>query len=113
MHCVPACHRPSATAGREMMEYTGTTTGVEVTGGVLESAASVVFGQAETARTMRAILIATLGYPRRRLSRWAFSQEIFTGEWGCCHRGEWARPQCTANLTGRARAPPRPELVPG
>jgi ornithine carbamoyltransferase len=37
------------------------TTGVEVTGGVLESAASVVFGQAETARTIKAILVATLG----------------------------------------------------
>ena len=60
-----AC-RPSTTprpsSGREIMEHTGMTAGLEVTGEVFESAASIVFDQAENRlHTIKAILVATLG----------------------------------------------------
>jgi ornithine carbamoyltransferase len=62
MHCLPAFHDPSTTVGREMMEHTGMTSGLEVTGEVFESAASIVFDQAENRlHTIKAILVATLG----------------------------------------------------
>jgi ornithine carbamoyltransferase len=62
MHCLPAFHDPNTTVGREMMEHTGMTTGLEVTGEVFESAASIVFDQAENRlHTIKAILVATLG----------------------------------------------------
>jgi ornithine carbamoyltransferase len=62
MHCLPAFHDPSTTVGREMMEHTGMTTGLEVTGEVFESPASIVFDQAENRlHTIKAILVATLG----------------------------------------------------
>src|SRR5256885_16781465 len=62
MHCLPACHDPNTTVGREMMEHTGMTSGLEVTGEVFESAASIVFDQAENRlHTIKAILVATLG----------------------------------------------------
>ena len=62
MHCLPAFHAPNTTVGREMMEHTGMTSGLEVTGEVFESAASIVFDQAENRlHTIKAILVATLG----------------------------------------------------
>jgi ornithine carbamoyltransferase len=62
MHCLPAFHAPNTTVGREMMEHTGMTTGLEVTDEVFESAASIVFDQAENRlHTIKAILVATLG----------------------------------------------------
>ncbi len=62
MHCLPAFHAPNTTVGREMMEHTGMTSGLEVTGEVFDSAASIVFDQAENRlHTIKAILVATLG----------------------------------------------------
>jgi ornithine carbamoyltransferase len=62
MHCLPAFHDPDTTVGREIMEHTGMTTGLEVTGQVFESPASIVFDQAENRlHTIKAILVATLG----------------------------------------------------
>jgi ornithine carbamoyltransferase len=62
MHCLPAFHDPNTTVGREMMEHTGMPDGLEVTGEVFESAASVVFDQAENRlHTIKALLVATLG----------------------------------------------------
>jgi ornithine carbamoyltransferase len=62
MHCLPAFHDPNTVVGREMMEHTGMKDGIEVTGEVFESAASIVFDQAENRlHTIKAILLATLG----------------------------------------------------
>jgi ornithine carbamoyltransferase len=62
MHCLPAFHNPNTTVGREIMEHTGMMDGLEVTGDVFESAASVVFDQAENRlHTIKALLVATLG----------------------------------------------------
>ena len=62
MHCLPAFHDPSTTVGREIMEHTGMTDGLEVTGDVFNSGASIVFDQAENRlHTIKAILVATLG----------------------------------------------------
>jgi ornithine carbamoyltransferase len=62
MHCLPAFHDPNTVVGREMMEHTGMSTGLEVTGEVFESAASVVFDQAENRlHTIKGLLVATLG----------------------------------------------------
>jgi len=62
MHCLPAFHDPNTTVGREIMEHTGMTDGLEVTGEVFNSAASIVFDQAENRlHTIKAILVATLG----------------------------------------------------
>jgi ornithine carbamoyltransferase len=62
MHCLPAFHDPNTTVGREIMEHTGMTEGLEVTGDVFESPASIVFDQAENRlHTIKAILVATLG----------------------------------------------------
>jgi ornithine carbamoyltransferase len=62
MHCLPAFHDPNTTVGREMMEHTGMTSGLEVTGEVFESPASIVFDQAENRlHTIKAIMVATLG----------------------------------------------------
>jgi ornithine carbamoyltransferase len=48
-------HRPG-------LEHTGMTSGLEVTGEVFESPASIVFDQAENRlHTIKAILVATLG----------------------------------------------------
>ena len=47
MHCLPAFHDPNTTVGKEMMEHTGMSTGLEVSGEVFESGASIVFDQAE------------------------------------------------------------------
>ncbi len=62
MHCLPAFHDTNTIVGREIMEHTGMTTGLEVTGEVFGSAASIVFDQAENRlHTIKAILVATLG----------------------------------------------------
>jgi ornithine carbamoyltransferase len=62
MHCLPAFHDPNTTVGHEIMEHTGMTSGLEVTGEVFESPASIVFDQAENRlHTIKAILVATLG----------------------------------------------------
>jgi len=62
MHCLPAFHDPNTTVGREIMEHTGMTDGLEVTGEVFGSDASIVFDQAENRlHTIKAILVATLG----------------------------------------------------
>ena len=61
MHCLPAFHDPNTTVGREIMEHTGMTSGLEVTGEVFGSSASIVFDQAENRlHTIKAILVATL-----------------------------------------------------
>jgi len=61
MHCLPAFHDPNTTVGREIMEHTGMTSGLEVTGEVFGSPASIVFDQAENRlHTIKAILVATL-----------------------------------------------------
>ena len=62
MHCLPAFHDPNTVVGREIMEHTGMTSGLEVTGEVFGSGASIVFDQAENRlHTIKAILVATLG----------------------------------------------------
>ena len=62
MHCLPAFHDPNTVVGREIMEHTGMTGGLEVTGEVFESQASIVFDQAENRlHTIKALLVATLG----------------------------------------------------
>jgi ornithine carbamoyltransferase len=61
MHCLPAFHDTNTTVGREMMEHTGMTSGLEVTDQVFQSPASIVFDQAENRlHTIKAILVATL-----------------------------------------------------
>jgi ornithine carbamoyltransferase len=51
---------PNTTVGREM-EHTGMSSGLEVTGEVFRSPASIVFDQAENRlHTIKAILVATL-----------------------------------------------------
>jgi ornithine carbamoyltransferase len=62
MHCLPAFHDMNTVVGREMMEHTGMTSGLEVTDEVFQSGASIVFDQAENRlHTIKAILVATLG----------------------------------------------------
>jgi ornithine carbamoyltransferase len=62
MHCLPAFHDPNTTVGSEIMQQTGMTNGLEVTGEVFESPASIVFDQAENRlHTIKAVLVATLG----------------------------------------------------
>ena len=62
MHCLPAFHDPNTTVGREIMEHTGMTSGLEVTGEVFSSEASIVFDQAgNRLHTIKALLLATLG----------------------------------------------------
>jgi len=61
MHCLPAYHDAETTVGREIMEATGTSGGLEVSHEVFESDASIVFDQAENRlHTIKAILVATL-----------------------------------------------------
>jgi ornithine carbamoyltransferase len=62
MHCLPAYHDTRTEVGRQIMEHTGMTTGLEVTDQVFTSPASIVFDQAENRlHTIKAILVATLG----------------------------------------------------
>ena len=61
MHCLPAFHAANTVVGAEIMEHTGMSSGLEVTNEVFESAASIVFDQAENRlHTIKAILVATL-----------------------------------------------------
>jgi ornithine carbamoyltransferase len=62
MHCLPAFHDPNTEVGREIMEHTGMTGGLEVTGEIFESPTSIVFDQAENRlHTIKAVLVATIG----------------------------------------------------
>jgi ornithine carbamoyltransferase len=62
LHCLPALHDMKTTLGREIMEHTGMTEGLEVTDEVFNSPASIVFDQAENRlHTIKAILLATIG----------------------------------------------------
>ena len=62
MHCLPAFHDSNTVVGKEIMEHTGMTNGLEVTDEVFQSAASIVFDQAENRlHTIKAVLVATLG----------------------------------------------------
>jgi len=61
MHCLPAFHNRETTKGEELYGKFGLE-GLEVTEDVFESAASIVFDQAENRmHTIKAILVATLG----------------------------------------------------
>jgi len=60
MHCLPAFHDLETEVGRAMFERHGLTA-MEVTDEVFESAASIVFDQAENRmHTIKAVLVATL-----------------------------------------------------
>jgi ornithine carbamoyltransferase len=62
MHCLPAFHDMNTVVGRQIMEHTGMTSGLEVTDEVFRSPASIVFDQAENRlHTIKAVLVATLG----------------------------------------------------
>jgi len=62
MHCLPAFHDSNTAVGREIIEHTGMKDGLEVTDEVFQSAASIVFDQAENRlHTIKAILVATIG----------------------------------------------------
>ena len=62
MHCLPAFHDAGTTIGGEVMAATGMPDGLEVSHEVFESAASVVFDQAENRmHTIKAVMVATLG----------------------------------------------------
>ena len=61
MHCLPAFHDSNTVVGGEIMGHTGMSSGLEVTNEVFESAASIVFDQAENRlHTIKAVLVATL-----------------------------------------------------
>jgi len=60
MHCLPAYHNTDTVVGKQIHEKYGLEA-MEVTEEVFESAASIVFDQAENRlHTIKAILIATL-----------------------------------------------------
>ncbi len=62
MHCLPAFHDISTVVGRQISVQTGMRDGIEVSNEVFNSAASVVFDQAENRlHTIKALLVATLG----------------------------------------------------
>ena len=62
MHCLPAFHDTNTVVGREVIEQTGMSDGLEVTNEVFESPASIVFDQAENRlHTIKAVLVATIG----------------------------------------------------
>ena len=62
MHCLPAFHDTNTIVGREIMDHTGMTSGLEVTDEVFTSPAAIVFDQAENRlHTIKAVLVATLG----------------------------------------------------
>lgn len=61
MHCLPAFHNRETRVGEEIYQKSGMD-GLEVTEEVFESAASIVFDQAENRmHTIKAIMVATLG----------------------------------------------------
>ena len=60
MHCLPAFHDTQTVVGRDIYAKTGMA-GLEVTDEVFESAASIVFDQAENRmHTIKAVLVATV-----------------------------------------------------
>lgn len=62
MHCLPAFHNTETTVGREIQAEFGIDA-MEVTEDVFESTASIVFDQAENRmHTIKAVLVATLGF---------------------------------------------------
>ena len=62
MHCLPAFHDTNTVVGRQIMEHTGMTGGLEVTDEIFKSSASIVFDQAENRlHTIKAIMVATIG----------------------------------------------------
>jgi len=64
MHCLPAFHDRGTEVGEELYQATGLTA-LEVTDEVFESAASIVFDQAENRmHTIKAVMVATLGESR-------------------------------------------------
>jgi ornithine carbamoyltransferase len=61
MHCLPAFHNAETTMGKDIQKRFGISA-MEVTDEIFESAASIVFDQAENRmHSIKAILIATLG----------------------------------------------------
>ena len=61
MHCLPAFHNRDTKVGEDIFQTYGLD-GLEVTDEVFESAASIVFDQAENRlHTIKAIMVATLG----------------------------------------------------
>ena len=61
LHCLPALHNRDTRVGRQVYDKRGLTA-LEVTEEVFESAASVVFDQAENRmHTIKALMVATLG----------------------------------------------------
>jgi ornithine carbamoyltransferase len=61
LHCLPAFHNTETEVGREIFEKFGMES-LEVTEGVFESSASVVFDEAENRlHTIKAVMVATLG----------------------------------------------------
>ncbi|MDR1449930.1 MAG: ornithine carbamoyltransferase [Propionibacteriaceae bacterium] len=61
MHCLPAFHDLATTLGGDIQRQAGLADGLEVSDEVFESAASIVFDQAENRmHTVKAILVATL-----------------------------------------------------
>lgn len=61
MHCLPAFHNRETTIGEDIYKKFGLD-GMEVTEDVFESAASIVFDQAENRlHTIKAVMVATLG----------------------------------------------------
>lgn len=62
LHCLPAFHDDQTTLGQQMAKEFDLHGGMEVTDEVFESAASVVFDQAENRmHTIKAVMVATLG----------------------------------------------------
>jgi ornithine carbamoyltransferase len=62
MHCLPAFHDTNTVVGSQIMAETNMPDGLEVTGEVFSSPASIVFDQAENRlHTIKAIMVATLG----------------------------------------------------
>ncbi len=61
MHCLPAFHDTNTEMGRLIADRFGLTDGIEVSSEVFDSAASIVFDQAENRlHTIKALLVATM-----------------------------------------------------
>ncbi len=62
LHCLPAFHDAGTEVGKDIVEKTGMTEGLEVTDEVFRSPASVVFDEAENRlHTIKAVMVATIG----------------------------------------------------
>ena len=65
LHCLPAFHDDQTVVGAEVLATMPGETCLEVSDSVFESAASIVFDQAENRmHTVKAIMVATAGPPR-------------------------------------------------